>query len=126
MKTLKDVAGTFKELALTYMVRGPWKPAYKTGNLYNRVSSYNTANRMIKESGSTITITLDFAPDGAEYGKFVHNGTVYMVKRPFAQLAAEDSSIKAAIKDITKTKVSDTIEMYKNTLSAKFTKLAKK
>lgn len=125
MKTLKDVAGRYKELALTYMVRGPWRPAYKTGNLYNRVANYNTANRMIKESGSTITITLNFAPDGAEYGEFVHNGTVYMVKRPFAQLAAEDSSMKEAIEGIAKTKVEDTIQMYKNNLTAKFSQLSK-
>jgi hypothetical protein len=120
MKTLKDVAGRYKELALTYMVRGPWRPAYKTGNLYNRVANFNTANRMIKESGSTVTITLNFAPDGAEYGEFVHNGTVYMVKRPFAQLAAEDTAIKAAIEDITKEKVQAEIVKYKNNLSAKF------
>jgi hypothetical protein len=120
MKTLKDVAGRYKELALTYMVRGPWRPAYKTGNLYNRVANFNTANRMIKESGSTVTITLNFAPDGAEYGEFVHNGTVYMVKRPFAQLAAEDPSIKAAIQDIAKTKVEEQLILYKNNLTAKF------
>jgi len=98
MKELRDVAFVYKTLAQTYITNGPWKPAYRTGNLYNRIGSYNTPNNMIKQTGDDrYDVSLNFAPDGASYGFFVHQGTSKMVARPFAKLASEDATLKNAI-----------------------------
>lgn len=100
MKTYKDVAGLFKTLAQTYMVSGPWRPAYKTGNLYRRVGDFNTANQMLREEEGKYTIVLNYAPPGAEYGKFVEEGTRYMEARPFAQYAAQDATLQSLIEEV--------------------------
>jgi hypothetical protein len=44
-----------------------------------------------------VYITLNYAPPGAEYGKFVEDGTVYMKARPFAEEAANDPLLKRQI-----------------------------
>jgi hypothetical protein len=100
MKTFKDVAGLFKTLAQTYMVSGPWRPAYKTGNLYKRVGDFNTANQMLREEEGKYTLVLNYAPPGAEYGKFVEEGTRYMDARPFAQFASQDATLKSLIEEV--------------------------
>ena len=84
------------------------KPAYKTGNLFNTVGSFNTTDKMlsskktktgnkIKIETPKVYITLNYAPTGAEYGKFVEEGTVKMKKRPFAEEAANDPLLKRQI-----------------------------
>ena len=111
-KGLDKVAETYKNLALS-LIRGGysgWKKApYRTGNLYNRVSDYNTASRMATyrptRSGKKIelpqvTISLNYAPGGAAYGKFVEEGTSKMAARPFAKIASEDPQLKRAIDEV--------------------------
>lgn len=110
MKTLEEVAQTFAKLAQLYMISGNWKPAFKTGNLYNTIGSYNTAAQMIKSAATTTTtdlqlpqqtISLQFAPPGATYGKWVEwgNGTGVGAgkPRPFAQQASKDPLLKKTI-----------------------------
>jgi hypothetical protein len=109
MKTLEEVAQTYAKLAQLYMISGNWKPAYKTGNLYNKIGSYNTAAQMIKSAATTTTefqlpqqtISLQFAPPGAEYGKWGGGGTGTGVgagkPRPFAQQASNDPLLKKTI-----------------------------
>lgn len=110
MKTLEEVAQTFSKLAQLYMISGNWKPAYKTGNLYNTIGSYNTAAQMIKSAATVTTtelqlpqqtISLQFAPPGATYGKWVEwgNGTGVGAgkPRPFAQQASKDPLLKKTI-----------------------------
>ena len=112
MKELEQVAKTFTSLAQLYMVSGDWKPAYKTGNLYNRIGSYNTPNRMItsKQAKSStklkipqksFNVSLQFAPPGAEYGKWVEWGNDTGVgagkPRPFAEKASQDPLLKKTI-----------------------------
>jgi hypothetical protein len=112
MKELEQVAKTFTSLAQLYMVSGNWKPAYKTGNLYNRIGSYNTPSRMISsKSGKSVTkfkipqksfnVSLQFAPPGATYGKWVEwgNGTGVGAgkPRPFAKQASQDPLLKKTI-----------------------------
>jgi hypothetical protein len=109
MKTLEEVAQTFAKLAQLYMISGNWKPAYKTGNLYNTIGSYNTAAQMIKSAATTTTelqlpqqtISLQFAPPGATYGKWVEwgNGTGVGAgkPRPFAEQASKDPLLKKTI-----------------------------
>ena len=112
MKTLEDIATTYSKLAQLYLISGNWKPAYKTGNLYNTLGSYNTATRMITTTSSTsnttlelpqsgITVALQFAPPGARYGKWVEwgNGTGVGAgnPRPFAQESSKDPLLKKTI-----------------------------
>ena len=112
MKTLEDIATTYSQLAQLYLISGNWKPAYKTGNLYNRIGSYNTAAKMIATVSSTSTTTLElpqkgfnialqFAPPVARYGKWVEwgNGTGVGAgnPRPFAEEASKDPLLKKTI-----------------------------
>ena len=115
MKELEQVAKTFTSLAQLYMVSGNWKPAYKTGNLYNRIGSYNTPSRMItsrparsstklKIPEPSFNVSLQYAPPGAEYGVFVEKGNrtspppVGAGKpRPFAEQASKDPLLKKTI-----------------------------
>jgi hypothetical protein len=109
MKTLEEVAQTYAKLSQLYMISGDWKPAYKTGNLYNTIGSYNTAAQMIKSAATTTTevqlpqqtISLQFAPPGATYGKWVEwgNGTGVGAgkPRPFAKQASNDPLLKKTI-----------------------------
>lgn len=107
MKEFRQVADSFRTLAKTYMINRA-KPAYKTGNLFNTVGTYNTTDKMLKSTKSKkgtkikietpkVYISLDYAPPGAEYGKFVEEGTVKMKKRPFAEEAANDPLLKRQI-----------------------------
>lgn len=107
MKEFNEVANSFRTLAQTYMINRS-KPAYKTGNLFKTVGSFNTSAKMlsstktktgkkIKIETPKVFITLNYAPPGAEYGKFVEDGTVYMKARPFAEEAANDPLLKRQI-----------------------------
>ena len=50
MKTLKDIAFKYADLASIYMVNGQYfKRAYITGNLERRVRNYNDLTKMLKE-----------------------------------------------------------------------------
>ena len=109
MKTLKDVAGLYKTLAQTYMVNGPWRPAYKTGNLYRQVGDYNDAQQMIQQDNGVYKLVLDYAPPSAYYGRFVERGTYKMTARPFAQYAAQSDALKAAIDEFMQAQVSTTV-----------------
>lgn len=112
MKTLEDIATTYSQLAQLYLISGNWKPAFKTGNLYRTLGSYNTAARMITTTTSTsnttlelpqsgVTVALQFAPPGATYGKWVEwgNGTGVGAgnPRPFAEQASKDPLLKKTI-----------------------------
>jgi hypothetical protein len=111
MKGLEQVADVYKSLAQLYIVNGKagWdKAPYKTGNLYNRIGSFNNASNMIlvrnprsttklKIPNQSFSIALQYAPPGATYGKFVEEGTKYMDERPFAQSAANDPLLKRSI-----------------------------
>lgn len=103
MKTLKDIAGLYKTLVQTKLTSGPTK-AYKTGNLYNRISSYNKADNMVVEQkdgkNKKYIITINIAPDGAVYGKYVHDGTYKMMARPFAEAAAQDPQMRKAVDEL--------------------------
>ena len=115
---VKSIADAYRKSAQAKMLQGypgrnpnkPVKPIWKTGNLYRRIGSYNTAANMAtmrstklgnKEELSNITISLNFAPPGATYGKWVEwgNGTQsgYGVPRPFAADAGKDPELKRAV-----------------------------
>jgi HK97 gp10 family phage protein len=104
MATLKDIAKQVTSLAQLNLTRGATK-AYKTGNLYRNIGSYNTPNRVL---GNTklgkqrkklqdvhygIELNLVYNPPGADYGQYVEEGTSKMKERPFAENALNDPSI---------------------------------
>jgi len=72
-KALNNVAKTIKTLTIA-------AAPYKTGNLRRKINTANTRSTMIKynvpKSGydalaaRPATVTIDYAPDGAEYGEF--------------------------------------------------------
>jgi hypothetical protein len=111
MKTLKDIAFKYADLAGVYMRNGQYfRPAYKTGNLFNRVTGYNDVSRMLKEqSEGRVVLALDYAPPGAEYGKFVHGGHLtrntdksartFIEGRPYAYYAANDPELQMYINE---------------------------
>ena len=110
MKTLADIAKQVTSLAQLNLTRGATK-AYKTGNLYRNIGSYNTPNRVL---GNTkigkqrkklqdvhygIELNLVYNPPGADYGKYVEEGTSKMAARPFAEEAMNDPSIIRSIEE---------------------------
>lgn len=105
--TLKDVAKVYKTKALQALNPGvPYKSyrntsskAFKTGNLFNKVASSNKTDTMFRydKQKETYSFVFNVAPSGAPYGKFVHYGTRYKGKRPFAEIAAESPEFKKAV-----------------------------
>lgn len=96
MASLQDIAKQISSLAQLNLQRKPTR-AIDTGNLLRTIKSYNTPQRMIKEIKTKDTysfeIELDYAPPGAEYGKFVNDGTYKMKARPFADNALNDPTV---------------------------------
>lgn len=102
MPTLQDIAKQISSLAQLNLQRKPTR-AIDTGNLLRTVASYNTPQRMVKELKTSDTysfeIELDYAPPGAEYGKYVNDGTYKMDARPFATNAMNDPTVLAMLDD---------------------------
>ena len=106
MKSLNDIAKAYKQSALQAINPGvsysSYKTgvsrAYRTGNLFNQIASSNNIDGMIKlgKDRKSFTLTFNIAPNGAPYGKYVHNGTYKMGKRPFGEIAGESKSVKEA------------------------------
>ena len=103
-KELKDIAFKYADLAAVYMVNGQFfKRAYITGNLENRVRNYNDVSRMLKEqSEGRVVLALNYAPPGAEYGYFVHEGKGSSTKygpRRYSEYAANDPELQSYINE---------------------------
>jgi hypothetical protein len=98
MKTLKDIAFKYADLAAIYMVNGQYfKRAFITGNLERRVRNYNDLTKMLKEeTEGKVVLALNYAPPGAEYGFFVHEGKGSSTKygpRRYSEYAANDPEL---------------------------------
>ena len=84
MASLNDITKKSKSLADTISKTVANKAPVKTGNLKRQLRRANNINTMldIKGIGSreiqskNISITIDYAPDGAEYGMFWNDPTV--------------------------------------------------
>ena len=108
MATLNDIAKKITSLAQLNLTSG-YTRAYKTGNLYDRVGSYNTPNRVLGKTKlgkkrlsktkkiDTLEFDLTYNPPGAEYGQYVEEGTWKMPARPFAQEAIDSPQIETMI-----------------------------
>jgi hypothetical protein len=108
MPSLNDIAKKITSIAQLNLTRGYTK-AYKTGNLYDKIGSYNTPARVLGDTKlgnkrlsktkklDTLQFDLTYNPPGAEYGKFVEEGTRYMDARPFAEEAIDSPQIERMI-----------------------------
>jgi hypothetical protein len=100
MPSLQDIAKQISSLAQLNLQRQPTR-AIDTGNLLRKVKSANTPNKMVKElktkDSYSFEIELDYAPQGAEYGEFVNDGTSKMAARPFADNAINDPTINSML-----------------------------
>lgn len=112
MKELKDLAKGYRKLAAeaiypglpyTKYKRAPESPlpenpngqgsrAFASGNLLTKFisSPQNAIDKIASKVGDGYQLVVQVAPDGAEYGRWVHYGTTRMIERPFAEIAAED------------------------------------
>ena len=93
-----------------YMVNGQYfKRAKISGHLEERVRNYNDVSRMLKEqSEGRVVLALNYAPPGAEYGYFVHEGKGTSEKygpRRYAEVAANDPQIKMMVGDYVKSEM---------------------
>jgi len=100
MPSLQDIAKQISSLAQLNLQRQPTR-AIKTGNLLRKVKAANTPTNMVKEiktkDNYSFEIELDYAPQGAEYGQFVNDGTSKMDARPFATNAMNDPTVEAML-----------------------------
>jgi len=129
-KELKDIAFKYADLAAVYMVNGQFfKRAYITGNLENRVRGYNDVSRMLKEqSEGRVVLALNYAPPGAEYGYFVHEGKGTSEKygpRRYAEVAANDPQIKMLVDAYVKSEMDKMVSKLAGELDVQLTAFAK-
>jgi hypothetical protein len=129
-KELKDIAFKYADLAGVYMVNGQFfKRAYITGNLENRVRGYNDVSRMLKEqSEGRVVLALNYAPPGAEYGYFVHEGKGTSQKygpRRYAEAAANDPQIKMLVDAYVKSEMDKMVSKLAGELDVQLTAFAK-
>jgi hypothetical protein len=96
MPSLQDIAKQISSLAQLNLQRQPTR-AIDTGNLLRKVKAANTPANMVKElktkDSYSFEIELDYAPQGAEYGQYVNDGTYKMDARPFATNAMNDPTV---------------------------------
>ena len=124
MATLDDIAKKVSSLAQLNLTRGRTK-AYKTGNLYRNIGSYNTPARVLgktklgkqrlskTDTRYGIELNLVYNPPGgkppATYGQFVEDGTVNMPARPFAEEAINSPIIDRMIEEYVGIYVDETV-----------------
>jgi len=114
MKELKDLAKGYRKLAAEAIYPGLPFPSYKrapnsplpenpsgqgsrafaTGNLLTKfiTSPYNALENIARKTDKGYELVLEVGPKEAEYGRYVHYGTVKMLRRPFAEIAADDTA----------------------------------
>jgi hypothetical protein len=121
--TLGQIANLIKRKAVA---RAP----KKTGNLKNKLDTYNRPAGMVKQKVSgkkmiSFSFTLDVSPPGAEYGKFWNDPnvseTVRKGKTPnvpksinFADKAIEDPEVKMMIDKVISDVTNDIVNYFKD------------
>jgi hypothetical protein len=121
MKTLEDVAKKYKQTAAQAIYPGFPYPAYektksskafKTGNLLSKFVSANADNTAIgRRIVNGFEFILNISPDGAKYGQYVHNGTIKMEARPFAEIALEQPSFQKVLDEFIQEQVDNQVQL---------------
>ena len=147
MAELTDIARTWKKKAAGAIYPGVDSPlakfkgkrsiknfkqstAFKTGNLLAQFVRKNSdeailATKIVSNNFFKYEFILDIAPDGARYGKWVHNGTSKMGQRPYAQIGAEDKDLKVMIKEFLDAQAAEQVQKYKGILQPIFGNISK-
>lgn len=122
MKTLEDVAKSFRKAAGKAIYPGVsysgyktgTSKAFKTGNLLSKFvsSPQNAPNQIARKTITGFELVLRIAPKGAEYGTYVHYGTSKMKSRPFAELATNDSDFEAVLDEHLGNEVDNFVQDY--------------
>jgi len=104
--------------------------AFKTGNLLRKFVQSNADNdilatKIISNQFFRYEMILNIAPTGAEYGKYVHNGTSKMGERPFARIGAEQPQVINTINEFTKGMAATQAQKYNDILKPIFEKMGK-
>jgi hypothetical protein len=120
MKTLQDVAKQYKKSAAQAIYPGfPYSPyqktrssrAFKTGNLLTQFVRANADDTTIsRKIVNGYEFTLNVAPTGAEYGRFVHFGTSKMQARPFAEIGAQDKKFRDVLEEFIQQEVGEMLQ----------------
>lgn len=107
MKTLQDVAKVLrKEVGKALYPGVPYSgyktrssKAFKTGNLLTSFikSPDNQFNRIGRKVVNGYEFVLNIAPQGAEYGEYVHNGTRKMQSRPYGEIGASSMEFRTEL-----------------------------
>jgi hypothetical protein len=132
MKTLQDVAKSFKKAAgkaiypgvsYTSYKTGTSK-AFKTGNLLSKFVSdpNNNANKIGRKTINGFELVLTVGPQGAEYGTYVHFGTRKMGERPFAELASQDTNFQTELGLYLSETAGDFVEDYIGSMDSEWKK----
>lgn len=130
-KELKDIAVKYADLASVYVANGQFfKPAFITGNLQRTVKSYNDVSRVLKEqSEGRFVLALNYAPPGAEYGFFVHEGkgtSEAYGRRPYSEVAANDPEIKMLVDRFIQSQIEKQLIETQNQLDLEIKSFSKK
>ena len=113
MPSLNDIAKRIGDLASVYAPINKNPKAKNRGNLRRQLAKKNTPS-FVKGTSSAdnfnvanrttfgLEFTIDYAPPGAEYGKFVeegftHKGGKHIPPNPFAEKAINDPQVSAMI-----------------------------
>jgi HK97 gp10 family phage protein len=115
IKTLRTIARDTRTLLESYTPVNKNPNAPTRGNLKKQMLNYNSVNKIVGKSKQTKrgnlttqlnqTLSVKYAPPGAEYGKFVNDGTRYIEPRKFANRALNEAvkkNIKLIVKDLAK------------------------
>lgn len=119
MKELKDLAKQYRKSAAEAIYPGLPYPKYQrspnsllpsnppgqgsrsfaTGNLLTKFisSPQNAIDAIASKIGKGYQLVLNVAPEGADYGRWVHFGTRRMLARPFAEIATNEPKFQAAL-----------------------------
>ena len=125
MATLNDIAKKIGDLTVAYAPK-------KTGNLKRQLKKQNTPKNILGEKPEEklnvktntkygLEFTVDYAPPGAEYGKFVEEGHKTRKKaggkgkarvkpNPFAEKAINDDQVEKMILEYLDTLAADVAE----------------
>jgi HK97 gp10 family phage protein len=124
IQALNIIAGDIRNLLGVYTPVNKNPKAKKRGNLKDKVLSYNTIQRIKgNPKGNTLNtkynriISVNYAPPGATYGKFVEKGTSKMKANPFASKAIKEATKKNLVlmkKELAKLLKKDFIEILKS------------
>jgi hypothetical protein len=126
MKSIKDVSKVYRKQIGKALYPGvPYSAyktgssrAFKTGNLLTQIlkSPQNDINQLGSKVKGGYQFVVNIAPNGAEYGRWVHYGTRKMEARPYAEIAANSKEFNDSLSEL----IGDDVEFVVQSLFTAF------